>query len=265
MTLRKTEIAGALSEQRQQLQQLIAALTPRDLAAASLCSGWSNHNVLSHVLSFELNPLDFWLLILKLRPLDEITARQSYRYADSTQDDYRKLLEKGQRRVLRLLQVAPNWLLDRKFVPVPHGRLSLGQLFGDIVIDRAIHYLDIAAPLGKGSRITSSAVMDVCLDFMFASIDLLNHRIPSRYHGRIVAIQLTGLGARTVYWKLGTSELLSTSKARPVLRVKGDTNDFLATITVRKRLIRMPLVIEGDATLGQQLRTSFNANALWDA
>lgn len=265
MTLQKTEIAAALTEQRLQLQQLIAGLSPRELEADSLCAGWSNHSVLSHILSFELNPLDFWLLILKLKPLDDITAYQSWRYSDSTRDDYHRLLEKGQRRVLRLLKITPNWLLGRKFLPVRTGRLSLGQLFGDIVIDRAIHYLDIAAPLGKGSRITSPAVMDVCLDFTLASIDLLNPKIPQKYYSQWVELKLTGVSARTSYWKIGTDLVAPQPDRKAILRVSGDTNDFLFTVTVRSRLIRHPLVVVGNAPLAQLLRTSFNANALWDA
>ena len=262
----KNELKTALIAERHALIELVETLSDEQLDAASLCDGWSNRNVLSHILSFELNSTDAAQLFMRLKPLDNITAVQAKRYADCSRDQYLKLLRRGLKRTLRLLGLMPSAVIDRKFIRVPNGRLSLAQLVGDLVIDRAIHRLDIAHPLGMGSRIDDPEVMAVAVAFVLASIDLLNPKIPVKYYGQTVKLVLTGTAAATYYWAIGTGQVtLMPNQTTAVLKVTGDTNDLLFTIAVREALIGSALVVEGDHALEQIIRTSFNANALWSA
>ena len=266
MKTSKRDLRRALIAERTALIALVESLSDPQLDAPSLCDGWSNRNVLSHILSFELNSTDAAQLFMRLKPLDDITAVQAKRYADRSREQYVKLLQRGLNRTLRLLGLMPSGLIARKFIGVPNGRLSLAQLVGDLVIDRAIHRLDIASPLGLDSRIDDPEVMAVAVAFVLASIDLLNPKIPIKYHGQTVELVLTGTAAATYYWTIGTGQVtLTPNQTVAVLKVTGDTNDLLFTIAVREALIGSALVVEGDHALEQIIRTSFNANALWAA
>ncbi len=264
MSLQKRAIRSALTSQRRQLSQLVAGLTSAQLDAPSLCDGWSNRAVLSHILSFELHSLDFWQLVLKFRAINDITANQTKRYTDCSPAEYHRLLTRGHKRMMRLLAVTPTWLLNRKLIPVPNGRLSLGQLFGDIVVDRAVHALDITHGLGLGSRIESAESMAVCLDFLLTCIDLLNPKIPQEYHGEQIVLRLSGLAARTVSWTIGTSTLSDSPAGKALITVASDTNDLLFTIIPRAALVQRAPTITGNKQLADLITRSFNANALWE-
>lgn len=262
--LTKQDIRNALIAERKQLTGLVESLSDDQLDAPSLCEGWSNRSVLSHILSFELNPIDAMVLIFGFKSIEAINTAGAKRYQSLSRDDYLRLLDRGLKRSLFMLRGTPSSIFNRKFIRVPNGRLSLAQLFGDLAVDRAVHYLDIAAPLGMASQITDPAAMSVALGFVFACIDLLNPKIPLKYYGRSVELDLRGLCSGVYYWTIGTDTVVAAPDQEPILRVMGETNDLIFTIAVRDSLVQSPLRAEGDHELEGIIRRSFNANALWE-
>jgi hypothetical protein len=265
VTIGKTEIRTALKLERKQLIDLISRATDDQLGMPSLCEGWSNKNVLGHILGIELSFNDIYKLVRKKEGLDAINKRQAKKYENCSKEEYIRLLKKGQRKVLRLLRVTPTRIFNKKNIPVPNGHISIAQIFGDAVMDRAIHCLDIAHPLSIDSKITDPEVMSVCLKFMLRSIDLLNPIIPKSLYGKCVQLTFTGVCANTYYWELGTDKVqLEKPKDVPILKVSGDSNDFLFTIVERKALLRQSMKLEGKKELVDIFNNSLHANKLWE-
>jgi uncharacterized protein (TIGR03083 family) len=266
MQLTKEEVRAALIAERTQLIALVEKTTDEQLQRPSLCAGWSNQNVLGHIIAFEVSSLDAFLLFFQVKTLDDINEKQARRYEGLPRQTYIKLLRRGLKRTLFILQIIPSGVFNKKFIRIPNGRISIGQLFGDLAMDRAIHYLDIAAPLGVASVVTEEAAMNVAVKFVVSCIDLLNPKIPRKFYGQIIQIELTGLCARTYYWEIGTNKLTTVPRttAKVVLVTRGDTNDLLFTITVRPSLLNRPIKATGNVELEKIIRHSFTANALWE-
>ncbi len=262
----KKELRSVIVAQRADLIKIVGSLNAAQLQHPSLCRGWNVDNVLGHILGFELSRLDLALLLLRIKKLDDITADQAKRYQGLSAQEYCVLLQKGTRRVVRLINITPARLLNVKFIPVPHGRLSMGQLFGDVVLDRAIHMLDITHPLGLGSTIDDAAVLRVGVGFVFQCLDLLEHKIPEQYYGSIVRLRITGHVSGDFDWVIGGKGASAAKpKSNPVLTANADCHDLLCTVAVRKSLVKNQIVFKGDAALAQILRDCLSANALWDS
>lgn len=267
MELTKIELRDALIAERKQLTELVEVASENQLQESSLCDGWTNKNVLGHIIGFELSSLDALLLMLGLRELDDINQKQAEKYGNLSKNDYPKLLNRGLKRTLFLLRVMPSGILNKKFIPVPNGHLSMAQLMGDLAMDRAIHFLDIASPLGVSTKVTEPAAMNVAIKFILLCIDLLNPKIPKKFYGQFIKLELTGLCAGTYYWKIGTDEVTQTERdpQQIALVATGTTNDLLFTVSVRPTLLRNELSVIGDEELENIIQNSFNANALWES
>ncbi|HEY2004395.1 MAG TPA: maleylpyruvate isomerase family mycothiol-dependent enzyme [Candidatus Saccharimonadia bacterium] len=266
MQTTKSELKDSFIAERKQLVALVESVSDEQLDQPSLCDGWSGRNVLGHIIGFELSLADVFLLIFKLKSLNDINGRQAKRYEHKSRQAYITLLRRGLRRTLFLVSVTPSGLLNRKFIHVPNGRISIGQLYGDAAMDRAVHYLDIASPLGVSSEVTEAAAMRVSVKFVLSCVDLLNPKIPRVFYGRYIKLELTGLCAGVYYWKIGT-DWVTDSLDEPTdvaLTAKGSTNDMLFTITSRPTLLKKQLAVTGDKELEKIIRKSFNANALWE-
>ncbi|HEY4160917.1 MAG TPA: maleylpyruvate isomerase family mycothiol-dependent enzyme [Candidatus Saccharimonadales bacterium] len=266
MQLAKSELRAAFVAERKQLIILVEASSEAELNQPSLCAGWSNRNVLGHIIGFEHSLLDIFRLIFKIQPLNAINESQAKRYENLPKQAYLRLLHRGLRRTLFLLAITPAGLLYRKFIPVPNGHVGIAQLYGDAAMDRAVHYLDIAAPLGVSKTVTEPAAMLVAVKFVLSCVDLLNPKIPRKFYGQQLKLELTGLCAATYYWKIGTdvvNEALPAG-AKVALAAKGTTDDLLFTVTARPTLLKKPLATTGNKELEEIIRKSFNANALWE-
>lgn len=269
MELTKAELRAAIITERVELIRLVETSSEEDLKKPSLCKGWSNENVLGHIIGFELRPYDAFQLFFRLRPLNDINEAQAKRYAGLSKAKYTKLLRKGMRRTLFVLYLFPDRMFNKKFIRVPHGRISISQLIGDMVADRAVHYLDIAQPLGIASSIDEKLVMRASLEFFLSCADLLNAKVPEKYYGQIVKLQLTGLCGHTYYWHIGTDKIESSLSKKDtdkiVLIAVGDTNDLLFTAAERPKLIKHPIKITGDKKLATTLRKMIKPNATWES
>jgi uncharacterized protein (TIGR03083 family) len=267
MQLTKPELKAALIAERVQLLNLIENASHDQLQQPSLCAGWTNANVLGHIIGFELSGFDAFLLFFRIKALDDINEKQAQKYGNLPKDKYIRLLRHGLKRMLFLLRIVPDSLINKKFIPVRNGHLSIAQLMGDLAMDRAIHYLDIASPLGVSSKVTEPAAMNVAIKLVLSCIDLLNSKIPQKFYGRVLKLELTGLSSGTYYWRIGTDEI--TQKPREeneiILTAKGDTNDFLFTVTTRPTLLQKQMAGAGNSELEKIIRKSFKANALWES
>lgn len=266
MQFTKSELIAAFVVERKQLLALVEGASEDQLNQQSLCAAWLNRNVLGHIIGFELSPLDFFRLIFKLKTLNEINGRQAKRYEKRSKQAYIRLLRRGSRRILFLVRITPQYFLNKRFIPVPNGHISIGQLYGDAAMDRAVHYLDIASPLGVASTVSEPAAMQVAVKFVLSCIDLLNPKIPKKFYGKFIKLELTGLAANIYYWEVGSDNLTEAlpENGLVVLTANGSTDDLLFTITVRPSLMQKQLTVTGNKELEKIIRNSFNANALWE-
>lgn len=260
----KNQTIAALDAERQRLKRLVKYMTDHDLMGQSLCAEWSHRDVLAHILGYELHILDFVKLALRIKDIDEINNAQSRYYRDASVKDILNDLDRGHHRVRRLIKLVPNTVYAKKWIPLANGKIAPAQLFGDLLIDRAVHYLDIANPLKGASTIDDMQTLNIALDFVFMSIDLLNKKIPAKYHGEYIHITTTNPVRRTIEWQIGGSILQDELTHDPAVSVTGSPNDLIFTITGRKTLITEPIEIRGDQALVKIIRKNLDANAFWN-
>lgn len=260
----KKQTLAALDAERQRLKSLVGAMSEQDLGGQSLCEGWSHRDVLAHVLGYELHTLDFVKLALRLNDIDEINNAQARYYQDAYTEKIMKDLDRGHRRVRRLIRLVPGGVYAKKWIPLPNGKIAPAQLFGDLVIDRAVHYLDIANSLNGTSIIENPQTLNIALDFVFMSIDLLNKKIPAKYHGNYIQITTTEPAKRVVEWQIGTNVIGDKLEHDPIVSVAGNPNDLVFTITGRDSLISSKLRITGNNQLVDVIRRNLDSNAFWN-
>lgn len=265
MNITKKELKTALTTEREKLITLISEATEEQMNQPSLCEGWTNKNVAGHILGYELGYKDAIKLIFGKDSLDAINDNQAKRYEKYTNKELVELLRKGQKRVSKLLFFTPISILNKKIIPVPNGKISLSQLFGDLAMDRAVHYLDIANPLHNVDSITNKNSLSVSVQFVLKSIDLLNSSIPNKFHGNIVHIKLHGDFEKEVYWIIGSQEAVNEPpNGKTSMTITGDSQDFLFSIVKREKLLKNGIGLDGNSELKMIFNESLNANRLWD-
>lgn len=202
-------------------------------------------------------------IFLHPKSLDEINNRQGQRYARAAKATIVQDLERGHKRVSRITSLTPARMFDKKLLKIPNGRISLGQLFGDLAGDRAMHFLDIASPLRDVRRVQYTASVDFLLNFMFESINLLNPKIPKEHYGKWVTEELSGDVSRIISWRLGSSKVIQGTHDEADMTVRADAQDFIFTVMARPSLVRTSPRYDVDQTLVTLMQQLLSSNAFW--
>jgi len=263
MQIAKSEIRATFINERERLLSLIATLTDADLNAPSLCKGWAVRDVLSHIIGFEVSLLDVAKLVLGIKDLDQINNEQTLRYKNTSKQDFIALLNKGQKRILFGLSLIPSFIFNLKLIKIKNGKVSLAQIYGDGIADRAIHYIDIANPLRGESFIKNILSIDIILRFMFSCIHMLGPKLPKAAKGKLICIE-TSKPAKIIYWNVGTNHIGSESNQKPDLYITSSANDFIFLVTGRPKLIKNNVILKGDSILAKNLKATLNSNAFWE-
>lgn len=265
MTLtHKRLITGALDLERERLLSLVETLSDDDLNRPSLCEGWRIRDVLSHLVSFELNYTDILRVLFRLRSVDQVTKDQVERYSNLTQGQLITKLTKGSERTRLVINLVPNLVFSRKFIKIGNGWISPAQLFGDLVADRAIHYVDVSNPVNGTSRIESADTLALTVDFMLSSIYLLNKKLLRTDLGKVIEVNISGKVERRISWQVGSTSIASKTKVQPSLIVRSGADDFIFTITGRKTLVKQSPTYSGDSDLAKRIEGLLSSNAFWD-
>ena len=119
----KKQTLAAFDRERQRLKDLVRSMSDQDLLQQSLCEGWSHRDVLAHILGYELHILDFAKLAFRLNDIDEINNAQSRYYYGASVKEILKDLDRGHRRVRRLIKLVPNFVYAKKWIPLPNGKI----------------------------------------------------------------------------------------------------------------------------------------------
>lgn len=160
------DLLSLAREERADLADFLETLEPAQWASPSLCAGWSVHDVLAHVVSYE-ETTTAGLLVRRLRGLGRGGPNEVGR------------AEYARRSPSQLVTYLRAHL-------VPHGVTSW---FGGAVglTDGLIHHQDIRRPLGRPRTVPAERVRPA-LDFALRS-----PKLPSRRHTGDLALRATDL------------------------------------------------------------------------
>jgi uncharacterized protein (TIGR03083 family) len=144
--------------ERTELADLLATLRPEQWEAPSLCEGWRVRDVVAHVMSFDVSPLEIFRRALRGR-----------------------ILHVNQAGVDELAQLSTDDLLDKLRAHLRPQRLA--ALFGGrlALLDVTIHHQDIRRPLRLPREIPAERLRLV-LDSSLRSLELPTWRIARGVH-----------------------------------------------------------------------------------
>ena len=144
--------------ERTELADLLATLRPEQWEAPSLCEGWRVRDVVAHVMSFDVSPLEMFRRALRGR-----------------------ILHVNQAGVDELAQLSTDDLLDKLRAHLRPQRLA--ALFGGrlALLDVTIHHQDIRRPLRLPREIPAERLRLV-LDSSLRSLELPTWRITRGVH-----------------------------------------------------------------------------------
>lgn len=148
------------------------SLTPAEWTQPSLCSEWTAHDVLAHlVIGYSMSvPSLGWAMATRRFNFDRTNTSVAQRLAR---------------------HCGPDELLDSLEVLVDHPR-GIGRLFPPALLlgDHVIHHLDIALALGKPTAIPDD-VVDAVLD---TEVGLPNPFVPARRNASGLTLRATDTG-----------------------------------------------------------------------
>jgi uncharacterized protein (TIGR03083 family) len=134
--------------EREDLLDLLSTLTPEQWRAPSLCAGWSVHEVVAHVLSYEE---------LGLRQLAARFARGSFRFGRVNAVGLREYADRSPAELTDLLR--------RHLTPTG---LTAGLGGAIALTDGLIHHQDVRRPLGLARAVPAERVRPALRTALFA-------------------------------------------------------------------------------------------------
>lgn len=203
---------AAIADERRQLAQQLADLTPEQRAAQSLCHAWTVHDVLAHLtMPLEVSTARFALaVVLAAGNFDLANQRLTRRQAAQPYDEIIALLERK---------------AETRFTPPGHGPEAP-------LTDVLVHGLDIRWPLGLAYDIPEDRAA-AALD---AVVEAPSGIVPK---GAVSGLQFQ---ATNLDWKHGNGATVNGSAAALLLAITGraqaiDSLTGGGVATLRSRIV----------------------------
>ncbi len=250
---------AALQQQWAALRELFAGLSDEQLAASSVLPGWSNADILAHVIGTES------LLAGRAVPDHDVSGRAHVRnpigelnekWLEELRDQRRAEVLAAfdaitAERAAALAGMSDDELAEETMTPA--GPDSYARFLRIRVFDCWIHELDVRDGLGLAAP-TTVGPAGIALDEAAASLPYVLAKRVGVPVGKTVRFDLTGLVTRSLAVEVaGRARLVPADQASPDVTIAADTCDFFRLIGGRRDADPAAAAITGDRDLGEQI------------
>ncbi|MFT3900405.1 MAG: maleylpyruvate isomerase N-terminal domain-containing protein [Gordonia sp. (in: high G+C Gram-positive bacteria)] len=255
-------VIEALTEEWAALRELFGSLTAEQMAAASVLPGWSNADILAHIIGTEsllagrkVPEHDVSGRAHVKNPIGELNEKWLEELRPASPAELLALFDEiTAERTAALGAMSPAELAAETMTPA--GPDSYARFMRIRDFDCWIHELDVRDGLGLTPPLTARPAA-VAVDEAAASLPYVLAKRVGVPKGNTVAIALTGLVDRVLVIEVADrARLVPPGGAAPDVALDVDTCDFFRLIGGRRDADPATVRIIGDKALGEQIASN---------